>query len=89
MRDVTALFWDVGGVILSNGWDHATRSEAARCFELNAEDIVCDYRPASGVRFSPHFYTTDEEIDEAFVVLDNILRTGRWKRQEARQTIVT
>jgi kynureninase len=57
--------------------------------ELNAEDIVCDYRPASGVRFSPHFYTTDEEIDAAFEVVDDILRSGRWKRQEARQTIVT
>jgi kynureninase len=57
--------------------------------ELNAEDIVCDYRPASGVRFSPHFYTTDEEIDEAFAVVDDILRTDRWKRQEARKTIVT
>jgi len=57
--------------------------------ELNAEDIVCDFRPASGVRFSPHFYTTDEEIDEAFSVVDDILRTGRWKRQEMRKTIVT
>ena len=57
--------------------------------ELNSEDIVCDFRPASGVRFSPHFYTTDEEIEEAFVVVDDILRTGRWKRQEARKTIVT
>jgi kynureninase len=57
--------------------------------ELNAEDIVCDFRPASGVRFSPHFYTTDEEIEEAFAVVDDILRTGRWKRQEARKTLVT
>jgi len=57
--------------------------------ELNAEDIVCDYRPASGVRFSPHFYTTDEELDTAFAVVDEILKTGRWKRQQARQTIVT
>ncbi|HEX9501092.1 MAG TPA: aminotransferase class V-fold PLP-dependent enzyme [Thermoanaerobaculia bacterium] len=57
--------------------------------ELNAEDIVCDFRPASGVRFSPHFYTTDEEIDDAFAVVDDILRTGRWKRQEARKTLVT
>jgi len=57
--------------------------------ELNAEDIVCDFRPASGVRFSPHFYTTDEELDIAFAVVDDILRTERWKRQETRQTIVT
>ena len=57
--------------------------------ELNAEDIVCDFRPHNGVRFSPHFYTTVEEIDAAFDVVDDILRTGRWKKQQARQTIVT
>jgi kynureninase len=57
--------------------------------ELNAEDIVCDYRPATGVRFSPHFYTTDEELEHAFAAVDDILRTGRWQRQEARRTIVT
>jgi kynureninase len=57
--------------------------------ELNAEDIVCDFRPHNGVRFSPHFYTTDEEIDAAFDVVDDVLRTERWKRQETRTTIVT
>jgi kynureninase len=57
--------------------------------ELNAEDVVCDFRPDSGVRFSPHFYTTDEELEVAFDVVDEILRTGRWKRQESRKTIVT
>jgi kynureninase len=58
-------------------------------FELNAEDIVCDFRPGAGVRFSPHFYTTDEEIEFAFAMVDEILRTDRWKRQAAKQTIVT
>ena len=58
-------------------------------YELNAEDIVCDYRPTAGVRFSPHFYTTDEELDRAFEVVDEILRTDRWKRQVTKQTIVT
>jgi len=58
-------------------------------YELNAEDIVCDFRPGAGVRFSPHFYTTDEEIEIAFATVDEILRTDRWKRQAAKQTIVT
>jgi kynureninase len=58
-------------------------------FELNAEDIVCDFRPGAGVRFSPHFYTTDEELEIAFATVDEILRTDRWKRQAAKQTIVT
>ena len=57
--------------------------------ELNANDIVCDFRPASGVRFSPHFYTTDEEIEDAFAAIDDILRTGRWKRHESKRPIVT
>ncbi|HSY48608.1 MAG TPA: aminotransferase class V-fold PLP-dependent enzyme [Thermoanaerobaculia bacterium] len=58
-------------------------------YELNAEDIVCDFRPVAGVRFSPHFYTTDEELEAAFATVDEILRTDRWKRQAAKQTIVT
>ncbi|HXA18603.1 MAG TPA: aminotransferase class V-fold PLP-dependent enzyme [Thermoanaerobaculia bacterium] len=58
-------------------------------YELNAEDIVCDFRPGAGVRFSPHFYTTDEELEIAFATVDEILRTDRWKRQETKQTIVT
>jgi len=58
-------------------------------FELNAEDIVCDFRPGAGVRFSPHFYTTDEELEVAFATVDEILRTDRWKRQAAKQAIVT
>jgi kynureninase len=58
-------------------------------YELNAEDIVCDFRPGAGVRFSPHFYTTDEEIEIAFATVDEILRTDYWKRQAAKETIVT
>jgi kynureninase len=58
-------------------------------YELNAEDIVCDFRPGAGVRFSPHFYTTDEELEVAFATVNEILRTDRWKRQAAKQTIVT
>ena len=61
--------------------------EVAR--RLNAEDVVCDYRPASGIRLSPHFYTTDAEIDHAFTVLDDILATGRWHAEEQKKTIVT
>jgi selenocysteine lyase/cysteine desulfurase len=43
----------------------------------------------AGVRFSPHFYTTDDEIEIAFATVDEILRTDRWKRQAATHTIVT
>ena len=39
MSEVTALFWDVGGVVLSNGWDRAARIEAARRFKFLREDF--------------------------------------------------
>jgi putative hydrolase of the HAD superfamily len=36
---VTALFWDVGGVILSNGWDTAARARAVERFKLDREEM--------------------------------------------------
>jgi len=39
MPEVTALFWDIGGVILSNGWDRPARANAARKFGLDWEEL--------------------------------------------------
>jgi putative hydrolase of the HAD superfamily len=39
MPEVRALFWDVGGVILSNGWDHEERAAAVKRFGFDAEDF--------------------------------------------------
>jgi kynureninase len=44
------------------------------CRELLKRDILVDYRPQAGVRFSPHFYTKDEEIDAAIAAVENILK---------------
>jgi kynureninase len=30
---------------------------------LNAGGLLCDHRPQSGIRVSPHFYTTDDEVE--------------------------
>lgn len=40
---------------------------------LNAIGVLCDYRPNAGIRLSPHFYTTDEEIEVAFDVMDEVI----------------
>jgi len=48
--------------------------------ELIAREILVDYRPGAGVRLSPHFYNRDEEIDFALEQMEEILRTGAWKR---------
>jgi len=30
---------------------------------LNAQHFLCDHRPQCGIRVSPHFYSTDEEVE--------------------------
>jgi putative hydrolase of the HAD superfamily len=39
MAEPTALFFDVGGVVLSNGWDRKTRSRAIEQFGLDTEEF--------------------------------------------------
>ncbi len=58
MGEVTALFWDVGGVILSNGWDRAARAEAAKKFGLDWEDFQDRHELAS-----PAFETGQITLD--------------------------
>lgn len=36
---ITALFLDIGGVLLTNGWDHDARRRAAETFDLDYEDM--------------------------------------------------
>ena len=39
MGKIRALFWDVGGVLLSNAWDHNERQRAAQKFALDWDDF--------------------------------------------------
>ncbi|HEU5237461.1 MAG TPA: aminotransferase class V-fold PLP-dependent enzyme [Pyrinomonadaceae bacterium] len=41
-------------------WDD---NAAAITKELVRREFIVDYRPGAGVRISPHFYTTDEELE--------------------------
>lgn len=47
------------------------------CRELLKRDILVDYRPKAGVRFSPHFYNTDDEIDTSINAVEEILKERR------------
>ena len=50
--------------------------DAARVAKtLNARDFVVDYRPGVGIRLSPHFYNTMDEIDAMMRELARIVRT--------------
>ncbi len=36
-NSITTLFLDIGGVLLTDGWDHHARKRAAVAFKLNME----------------------------------------------------
>jgi kynureninase len=42
--------------------------------ELIRHEILVDWRPQAGVRFSPHFYNKDEEIDTAIAAVEGIVK---------------
>ena len=56
------------------------------CRELLEREILVDFRPKAGVRFSPHFYNRIEECDFAIEQVDDILRTHAWQKHATAAT---
>jgi kynureninase len=44
--------------------------------DLLRRNIIIDYRPDAGIRISPHFYTNDDDVDDAMKVLDDVVAVG-------------
>jgi kynureninase len=44
------------------------------CRELVRREIMVDWRPRAGVRMSPHFYNTDQELEIAINAVEEILK---------------
>jgi kynureninase len=51
--------------------------------ELIRREIIVDYRPGAGVRISPHFYTTDEEVERVVREMREIVDTRAYAAHEA------
>ena len=62
MPKITALFWDIGGVILTNGWDRESRKEAAETFHLDWEEFQ-DRHDLSFPAFDSGLITLNEYLD--------------------------
>jgi kynureninase len=55
------------------GWIGIDFDDSERvCRALIERRVFVDYRPGCGIRVSPHFYTTDAEIDDFFETLDDL-----------------
>jgi len=62
LAEITTLFWDIGGVILTNGWDRGSRKEAANVFHLDAEEFQ-DRHDLSFPAFDSGQITLNEYLD--------------------------
>jgi putative hydrolase of the HAD superfamily len=62
LPEITTLFWDIGGVIMTNGWDHNSRNAAVVAFHLDAEDFR-DRHDLSFPAFDAGNITLNEYLD--------------------------
>jgi len=51
--------------------------------ELLRREVIVDFRPGAGIRFSPHFYTTDDEIRRALDETRQIVDSQAYQAHEA------
>jgi kynureninase len=56
---------------------------------LLSENILVDYRVGAGIRIAPHFFTRDDELDEAIHEIDASIRSGSWQRFSEKIAVVT
>ena len=62
--NISALFSDVGGVILTNGWDHGSRLRLVEQFQLDGEDFEDRHHFLSGALDCGQL-TIDEYLDRS------------------------
>lgn len=76
MPRITTLFWDIGGVILTNGWDHESRKEAAATFHFDWDEFR-DRHDLSFPAFDSGLITLNEYLDRTL-----FYRTRPFSREE-------
>lgn len=62
MAGIKGLFWDVGGVLLTNGWDRHSRRAAAQKFKVDWEDYEDRHELVVG-RFETGKLSLDQYLD--------------------------
>lgn len=63
MATIRALFWDVGGVVLTNAWDHHERDQAIQRFGLDQPDFEARHQQTVE-RFEQGRISLDGYLDE-------------------------
>ncbi len=60
---IRAIFWDIGGVLLNNAWDHSERADALERFHLDASDFNIRHEPLVSL-FERGQLSLDEYLDQ-------------------------
>ncbi len=45
--EITALYWDIGGVLLTNGWDHKEREQVLAQFQIDRDEYEARHPEAN------------------------------------------
>jgi kynureninase len=56
---------------------------------LLSQNILVDYRVGAGIRIAPHFFTREDELEEAIYEIDQSLESGNWRRFTEKIAVVT
>ena len=56
---------------------------------LLSRNILVDYRVGAGIRIAPHFFTKEDELEEAIYEIDQALESGSWQRFTEKVAVVT
>jgi len=56
---------------------------------LLSRNILVDYRVGAGIRIAPHFFTREDELEEAIHEIDQALESGSWRRFAEKIAVVT
>ncbi|HEX9383645.1 MAG TPA: aminotransferase class V-fold PLP-dependent enzyme, partial [Gemmatimonadaceae bacterium] len=56
---------------------------------LLSRNILVDYRVGAGIRIAPHFFTREDELDEAVSEIDSAVEGGGWQLFSEKIAVVT
>ncbi|HXU14436.1 MAG TPA: HAD family phosphatase [Terriglobales bacterium] len=79
MQKIRALFWDVGGVLLNNAWDHEERDQAVEKFLLSKTEFEARHTELVP-KFEEGRLTLDEYLDRVI-----FFETRAFSREEFKQ----
>jgi putative hydrolase of the HAD superfamily len=76
--EIHAIFWDVGGVLLSNAWDHMQRIAALARFHLDEKDFQARHEMVVS-SFEQGQISLDEYLDRTVFYRDRPFTRGEFR----------